>query len=240
MNTSYQTETELSSVNSILIAIGQAPVSRLFVPDDTNRRVQYTHEEEMCGKTLTFRGFQDVDLKLMQYVNPEVAMIHNILMEVNADVQNEGWVWNRENHYPLTPDADGYIVLPNNILRMDVYENEIYRENDLVRREGKLYDKMHHTYKFDPNKSIYFNIVWKWDYEELPSVFKRYITIRASGRAATQLITNPQLVQLLATQELQARAACMEYECNQGDHTYFGTPDGVSYRSYQPYRTLAR
>ena len=76
-------------------------------------------------------------------------------------------------------------------------------------------------------KSIYFNIVWKWEYEELPSVFKRYITLRASGRAATQLVTNPQLVQLLATQESQARAACMEYECNQGDHTFFGTPDGT-------------
>ena len=50
---------------------------------------------------------------------------------------------------------------------------------------------MNHTYKFDPLKSIYFNIVWKWEYEELPSVFKRYITLRASGRAATQLVTNP-------------------------------------------------
>ena len=242
MNTSYPTETELSSVNSILIAIGQAPVTRLYLRDEEDRVIQYTHEEEMCGKTLTFKGEQNLgdSLKLMQYINPEVAMIHNILMEVNSDVQNEGWVWNRENHYPLTPDKDGHIDLPNNILRMDVWENEIYRDSDLVRRQGRLYDKMRHTDKFDPLKAIYFNIVWKWDYEELPSVFKRYITLRASGRAATQLVTNPQLVQLLATQEAQARAACMEYECNQGDHTFFGTPDGTSYRSYQPYRTLAR
>ena len=240
MNTNVQTETELSSVNSILIAIGQAPVTRLCHPEETPRTIEYTHEEEMCGKTLSFRGTTEPDLKLMQYVNPEVAMIHNILMEVNSDVQNEGWVWNRENHYPLTPEEDGYIYLPNNILRMDVYENQVYRSTDLVRREGRLYDKMNHTYKFDPLKAIYFNIVWKWDYEDLPSVFKRYITLRASGRAATQLVTNPQLVQLLGTQEAQARAACMEYECNQGDHTFFGTPDNTSYRSYQPYRTLMR
>ena len=123
---------------------------------------------------------------------------------------------------------------------MDVYENQVYRTTDLVRREGKLYDKMNHTYKFDPDKAIRFNIIWKFEYEDLPSVFKRYITLRASGRDATQLVTNPQLVQLLATQEAQARAACMEYECNQGDHTFFGTPDGTAYRSYQPYRTLAR
>ena len=74
------------------------------------------------GKTLRFQGEQDLkdSLNLMAYINPEVAMIHNILMEVNSDVQNEGWVWNRENHYPLTPDKDGHIDLPNNILRMDV------------------------------------------------------------------------------------------------------------------------
>ena len=161
-------------------------------------------------------------------------------MEVNADVQNEGWVFNRENHYPLTPEEDGCIYVPENVLRMDVYENDVYRTTDLVKRNGKLYDKMNHTFIFDPQRSIYFDMVWKWDYEELPSVFKRYITLRASGRAATQLVTNPQLVQLLATQEAQARAACMEYECNQGDHTFFGTPDHTAYRSYQPYRTLAR
>ena len=212
MNTTVQSETELSSVNSILMAIGQAPINRI------------------CHR----QGGEEV------YVNPEVAFVHSLLMEVNADVQNEGWVFNRENHYPLTPEESGYIFVPENILRMDVYENAVYRTTDLVKRNGKLYDKLNHTFEFDPQRSIMFNIVWKWDYEELPSVFKRYITLRASGRAATQLVTNPQLVQLLATQEAQARAACMEYECNQGDHTFFGTPDHTSYRSYQPYRTLAR
>ena len=240
MNTTVQSETELSSVNSILMAIGQAPVSRLYYSEPETIEMQYSHTENFNGIDMTFTGTQSTDYKTNQYINPEVSIVHNLLMEVNSDVQNEGWVWNREDHYPLTPEEDGHIYLPNNILRMDVYENQVYRTTDLVRREGKLYDKMNHTDKFDPLKAIYFNIVWKWDYEDLPSVFKRYITLRASGRAATQLVTNPQLVQLLATQEVQARAACMEYECNQGDHTFFGTPDGTSYRSYQPYRTLAR
>ena len=240
MNTNVQTDTELSSVNSILIAIGQAPVSRLYTTEPETIQMEYVHREEMCGQTLTFTGTQEADYKARGYANPEVAMIHTILMEVNSDVQNEGWVFNRESHYPLTPTADGDIEVPESILRMDVYDNQTYRTSDLVKREGKLYDKMNHTYKFDPLKAIYFDIVWKWDYEDLPSVFKRYITLRASGRAATQLVTNPQLVQLLATQEQQARAACMEYECNQGDHTFFGTPDHTVYRSYQPYRTLAR
>ena len=71
-------------------------------------------------------------------------------------------------------------------------------------------------------------------------MFKRYATIRASVRAATQMVTNKELAQLLATQEAYARAACIEYESNQGDYTIFGTPENTMYRSYQPYRALAR
>ena len=123
---------------------------------------------------------------------------------------------------------------------MDVSEGQVYRNTDVVKRGDKLYDRYNHTFKFPLDKKINFDITWKWDFDELPSVFQRYITLRASGRAATQMVTNPQLVQLLQTQEAQARASCLEYECNQGDHTFFGTPMGTAYRSYQPYRTLAR
>ena len=165
--------------------------------------------------------------------------MHHLLKEVNIDVQNEGWVWNREEDYPLIPDIDGFIKVPDKVLRMDISEGQVYRDTDVVRRQDKLYDKVNHTYKFNI-KQLRFDITWEFPYEDLPSVFQRYITLRASGRAATQLVTNPQLVQLLGTQEAQARAACMEYECNQGDHTFFGTPSGTAYRAYQPYRTLMR
>jgi len=208
--TTYDTETELSSVNSILGAIGQAPVTRLY--------------EEQNGELV--------------FINPEIAYIYQILQEVNVDVQNEGWVFNREEEYKLTPNSNKTIEIPANVLRMDVSEGQVYRTTDVVKRDGKLYDKLHHTFEFE--KPLNFDIVWKFPYEDLPSVFKRYITSRASVRAATQLVSNPQLVQLLQVQEGQARGACMEYECNQGDHTIFGTPMGTAYRAYQPYRTLAR
>ena len=210
------TETELSSVNSILGSIGQAPISKLYQSESNPSAVK------------------------LVYVNPEVALIHGILLEVSADVQNEGWVFNREENFPLTPTSTGEIFLPPNVLRMDMSSNQIYRNRDFTLRGERLYDNVTHSFLFSPTTQIKFDIVWKWPYEELPSTFKRYITLRASGRAATQMVTNPQLVQLLATQEAQARAACIEYECNQGDHTFFGTPDNSAYQSFQPYRALMR
>jgi hypothetical protein len=216
MATLKQTETELSSVNSILGSLGQAPVSRIY------QKEKYENQKQLV------------------YINPEIAIVHELLMEVDTDVQNEGWVFNTEWNYPLTPDNFGHILIPTNVLRMDVSEGQVYRNSDVVKRGFKLYDRLHHTFEFTPNTLINFDITWKWNFDELPSVFQRYITLRASGRAATQMVTNADLVKLLQTQEAQARAACMEYECNQGDHTFFGTPMGTSYRSYQPYRTLAR
>ena len=212
MNTSIQTETELSSVNSILGSIGQAPISRIYNKTDGE----------------------------LTYVNPEISFIHQLLMEVNSDVQNEGWVFNTEHCLPLTPNSSGEIHVPANVLRLDMCDNATYRTTNFVLRGGKLYDKYKHTFIHDPQTVIYFDVVWKWEYEELPSTFKRYITLRASGRSATQMVTNPELVKLLATQEAQARATCMEYECNQADASFFGTPEGTAYRSFQPYRALAR
>ena len=102
--TTYTTETELSSVNSILGAIGQSPITRIY---------QKVQDE-------------------LEYVNPEVAFVHQLLMETNVDVQNEGWVFNREDCYPLGPNSDNEIVIPNNILRMDVSENDIYYTTNVV------------------------------------------------------------------------------------------------------------
>mgnify|MGYP001348254199 CR=1 FL=1 len=72
--------------------------------------------------------------------NPETSFVYQLLQECNRDVQDEGWVFNREDCYPLGPNSDNEIVIPNNILRMDVSENDIYRTSDVVKRDGKLYD----------------------------------------------------------------------------------------------------
>ena len=41
-------------------------------------------------------------------------------------------------------------------------------------------------------------------------------------------------------QEAFARAACIEYECNQGNHSILGFTDNQVYQTYQPWRALAR
>ena len=171
--------------------------------------------------------------------NPETSFVYQLLQECNRDVQDEGWVFNREDYYPLQANSAGHFVIPANVLRMDVSDNDIFRTSNVVKRDGKLYDKIGHTFEFN-TKVIYFDIVWFLPYSDLPSVFQRYITSKASGRAATQLVSNPSLTQLLTAQEAQTRAACLEYECNQGDHNMMDFQPGTAYRSYRPYTALRR
>ena len=170
--------------------------------------------------------------------NPEVALIHNLLMECTKDVQNEGWHFNREEHVARSPDASGHFTIPTNYLRFDVHEGQSDRNKDVVKRQGKLYDNVGHTDVF--TGELYFDITYLFDFEDVPSPIQRYIIAKAAVRSAAQIVSNENLVQLLQLQEQQAKATALDYDCDQGDHTYFGFLHESNYRSYQPFKALIR
>ena len=176
--------------------------------------------------------------------NPEIGFIYNILRDSNVDLQAEGWHFNTERHVKYTPEDVGgvkKIAIGNDILKMDVTDGWTKRNYDVVKRNGYLYDKYDHTDDWDElTDGIDLDIVRLISYEDLPEVFKRYVIYKAAVRAATQLVGNPQLAQLLAQQEAISRATIMEYECNQGNHTMFGLPEDSVYTAYQPWRSLGR
>ena len=172
--------------------------------------------------------------------NPEVSIVLNTLREVNRQVQSEGWVFNTERHYEMPRDPEtNTIQYPYNVLQMD--GNEEYHKGaiDLVRREGKLYDRLNHTYTF--TGPVVVDVTWYFDFTDVPPPIQMYITARAARMSATKLIGDQEINKLLAEQEVQTRAAAMEYECNQGEYSMFGFRDGQKYYpSYQPYQAIMR
>ena len=180
----------------------------------------------------------------LDFQNPEISFIYNLLKEVNQDVQAEGWMFNIEYHIKETVGADDKIIIESDVIRID-NEDEWDRTRDFVRRKDsdgiwKLYDRVNHTFEYPDDDYFYVNKVRLLNFEDIPTVYQRYIVYKASGRAAVQLVSNQALQQMLATYEGQARASCMEYECNQGDHNFMGWPDESAYQSYKPYRALKR
>ena len=215
-STTIDLDTELSAVNAILGAIGQAPVTNL-------------------GNVVDATGSQ-ID-GVSAYDNPEIAFIYNLLRDATVDVQSEGWHFNTEKHVPFTPDGNKQIIIGDDIIRIDVSEPWSKKTTNVVRRGGFLYNKMSHKDN-DWEGDINFDVVRLYPFEDLPIPFRRFITYRASRLAATQLVANPSLVQLLGAQEQQARASLMEYECNQGNHSMFNFPENSTYQTYQPRTTL--
>ena len=174
----------------------------------------------------------------LNFNNPEVSYIYNILTEINKDVQNEGWHFNTEYHVEVNPDANKNIELPTKTLRYTLHDGDQNKTRDIVVRDGKLYDLVAHTNEFDGG--LFLDIVTLYKFADLPNPFQRYITYRSAVRAAAQLVSNPQLVQLLSQDEAKSRAGCIEYECDMSNPSYFGIPHESSYRAYKPYVTLRR
>ncbi len=199
-------------------------------------------ETELSAVNAVLGAIGQSPVTSLVFDNPEISFIYNLLRDANVDVQNEGWHFNTERHVKYTPDSTtNKIAVGNDILKMDVTDGWTKRNYDVVKRNGYLYDKYDHTDDWSElSDGIDLDVVRLFTFEDLPSVFQRYITYRTSRMAATQLVANPQLVQLLAQQEQLARAACMEYECNQGNHSMFGLPEDSTYNSYQPWRALGR
>ena len=173
--------------------------------------------------------------------NPDVAIALNTLREVSREVQAEGWTFNKEYDYPITPDSNNEVKISNDILQMDL--NQSYTQNmdrDSINRGGKLYDRTAHSYKWT-DETLYVDIIWEFDWGSIPEPVQAFIVARAASIVSSRIIGDANQYQMLQQKEAFARAMAMEYETSQGDYSFFGSPKGQNYyQSYQPYHTLQR
>ena len=175
----------------------------------------------------------------LDQTNPDVAIAYQTLLEVSREVQAEGWSFNKEFHYDMTPDTNNEIVIPNNVLQIDLTDNSANMDKDVIRRNGKLYDKANHTYTF--TEKVECDITWLFDWVDLPTPIADFITARAASIVSSRIVGDGNQYQMLQQKEAFARAMAMEYECNQGDYTYFGHSGNTNrYTSYKPYTALYR
>ncbi len=183
-----------------------------------------------------------VTTRVETQTNPDVAIALNTLREVSREVQAEGWSYNTEFDYPITPDSNNQIRIADNVLQMDL--NQGYPENiekEAVFRGGKLYDKKAHKDNAWTAETVYVDIVWYYDWEDIPQPIQAYIVARAAAIVSSRIIGDANQYQILQQKEAVTRSQALEYECNQGDYTFFGSPShGNFYRPYKPFHTLQR
>jgi hypothetical protein len=178
----------------------------------------------------------------LDQTNPDVAIAYQTLLEVSREVQAEGWSFNKELNYEMVPDNNNEILIPNNMLQIDLSDNPNNMGYDVVRRSGKLYDKISHSYTWAKDRdNVQCDITWLFDWVDLPRPIQDYITSRAASIVSSRIVGDPNQYQILQQKEGFTRAMAMEYECNQGDYTFFGHPEGTNnYQSYKPFKALYR
>lgn len=182
-----------------------------------------------------------VTSRVENQTNPDVAIALNTLREVSREVQSEGWSFNKELDYPITPDSNNEVNIANNVLQMDL--NRTYTQNidrESINRGGKLYDKKKHSNKWT-DETLYVDITWYFDWANIPDPIQAFIVARAASVVSSRIIGDANQYQMLQQKEAFARAMAMEYECNQEDLSFFGAPkSGNYYQPYQPFHTLQR
>jgi len=107
-------------------------------------------------------------------VDTQIAL--NYVTKTNRELQSQGWYWNTEEEYVLTPNGDNDILLPANTLSVRPDGNDAGRK--LVQRGSRLYDSDNQTYSF--TSSVQVELTLGLAFTDLPETARRYIALRAA------------------------------------------------------------
>ena len=209
-------------------------------------QISYGVSTELDAVNSILMSVGETPVNTLTVQRPEVAIAQKTLRQVCREIQAEGWSYNTENQYPIDLDTNNQCIIPNNVLQLDLNIFEHGKDYDVVRRSDngvmKVYDKKNHTFTFENCSKLYFDIIWMLDFEDLPQVFKDYITTRASRIASNRMVNSQPSAKLLEADEAAARAAAVRYEMQQSDHNIFSD---FQYQQdantvYRPFKVLRR
>lgn len=146
----------------------------------------------------------------------DAVIARGILTRVSREVQTRGWNFNTIPEYTLTPDSNGELKLPLNILKLDqhhAYDGRV----DCVQRGLKVFDKKSLSFVFD--EPVKFEVVQFLDFDELPEYAKTYITIRAARIFQTRSVGSETSQGLTQEEELRAHVEALSADGDVSDFT---------------------
>lgn len=146
--------------------------------------------------------------------NVDAVMALQILRSTSREVQARGWHFNTEKSYPLTPDSDGFLVLPNTVLRADTVDTS--SDIDVVVRGNRLYNRREHTFQFED--AVYVDMVILLSFDELPEPARHFITIRASRIFQERVVGSDSLSGFTQKDELRSFVSLQEMEADTADY----------------------
>ena len=195
-------------------------------------------QQELPAVNQILQSCGQAPVTTLDQTNPDVAIAYQTLLEVSREVQAEGWTFNKENNFEFVPNTDNEVLIPSNILQIDLSDVPANVEYKASRRSGKTLRSSSPTPSSGQAlQKLECDVVWLFDWVDLPQPIKIFISSRAATIVSSRIVGDANQYQILQ-QETYTRAMAMEYECNQGDYTYFGhAGDTNQYISFQPYKS---
>lgn len=155
-------------------------------------------------------------------LNVDVLNAVRILDSVSKEIQSRGWDFNIEDSVALLPDDDTNLVpCPNDYLR---FVSSGYK---LIRRSGYFFDILSQTNEF-PEGLTLDTLVRGLDFEELPEVFRKFITCRAARIFQMRYLTSDDLNNHLMTEESSAYADIIDYDLTTGNYNILNDDQYIS------------
>ena len=223
-DTSTARLTELQAINRMLAGIGQSPITQAGLDNAAN---------------------------------PDVAIATETLYEVSRQIQSEGWAFNKEYNVIMSPNVDGKIAVAVDVMQIDT-SDFIYRGNsrsnyydtatyngvvnasmDVIIKDNFLYDKRNKTNVFA--KPIQCTVIYYRKFTDCPPSIQYYIADKAAETLCQRVVGDTDMYKMLAQRTEDSRTYALQYETEQGDYSFFGSPVGGQYYvPYEPFDTLRR
>ena len=151
----------------------------------------------------------------------EIAAI--TLDTISREVQSAGWSFNTDIRYTLSTNSLGHIPVPSNCLQIDTTSLRRDYDTDIVLRNQKLYDRTKNTFVF--TDEVVVDMVQLFEFEEIPEVARRYITLRAGRKFQENILGSETMTSLQYKDEQQALFALREAESQVADFNIFDNYD---------------
>lgn len=201
--------------------------------------VQMTTELNAVNTMLSAIGEPPVTT-LDGQTNADAAIAQNILLEINREVQTMGWHFNTQHDVEFEPDTDKQIVLPTNVVRIDIDPRARNTDSDTVQstvdnrditqRGTRLFNRSKNTFEFE--KKVKVTVIFLLLFTELPEAVRRYITIKAARVFQDRMVGSQKHHAFSRADEIRALALMKEFEMDTSDHTIF--------ENYDIFRIVAR
>lgn len=121
---------------------------------------------------------------LVDDANEDSLIAEQTLDECVRELHETDYWFNRETEVTFTPDASGYIEIPENAVTVESHELFGLRLPFIV-LNGRLYDAKSKTDVF--TGSVVLDVTYAREWDDLPSVARAYVAARASRKFADRV-----------------------------------------------------